>query len=442
MTETERCEQRKTAIHLLGSGVTPSAVAQQLARSISWVYKWQSRFEAEGWAGLQSRSRAPRQCPRQLGAGVRQNIRQARSELEAEAADGSSGLRYIGAAAVQARLVEQKVDPLPSSASIERVLRAAGMTQARPEPATAKVIYPHLHPVEPHQLCQVDIVPHFLTGGQAIACFNAIDVVSRYPTGQAYPRRRSQEAAEFLVQVWQEVGLPEYTQVDNEGCFSGGFTHPGVLGKVVRLALSVGTELVFSPLDHPESNGSVERFHQDYDHHVWDDTDLQDCADVQRQADTFFPAYRHSRHQRALHGHSPTQVHQRLPAQKLSPTFTLPPDKLPLTEGRVHFMRLVSPARTVSVLNMTWLVPDAQPHQGVWVTLELKPNGASLRVYDQAPDAQRRTCLVEHPFPLQEPVQPWRSAGQSPPPSNLLADLIMGTILRLDQVVAFFSTMF
>lgn len=441
MTETEWYADRKTAIHLLRSGMAPPEVGQQLNRSVSWVYKWQSQFEAEGWTGLQSRSRAPKHSPNQLTTSVRQNIRQARSELEAEAADGQ-GLQYIGAPAVQARLDEKRMSPLPSTASIERVLHAAGMSRPRPEPAAAKVIYPHLHPVEPHYLCQVDIVPHFLTGGQAIACFNAIDVVSRYPTGQAYPRRRSQEAAEFLIHVWQEVGLPQYTQVDNEGCFSGGFTHPGVLGKVVRLALSVGTELVFSPLDHPESNGSVERFHQDYDHHVWDDTDLRDCADVQRHADTFFPAYRRSRHQRALHGDSPTQVHHRLPARKLSPPFTLPSDKLPLTEGRVHFMRLVSPARTVSVLNMTWPVPEAQPHQGVWVTLELKTNGASLRVYDQAPDAQHRICLAEHPFPLKEPVQPLRSEFQPTPTSNLLADLITGTILRLDQVVAFFSTMF
>jgi hypothetical protein len=74
-------------------------------------------------------------------------------------------------------------------------------------------------------------------------------------------QRRAEDAADFLIHVWQEVGLPRYTQVDNEGCFSGGFTHPGVLGQVVRLALWVGTELVFNPMYNPESNGYVERFH-------------------------------------------------------------------------------------------------------------------------------------------------------------------------------------
>jgi hypothetical protein len=79
-------------------------------------------------------------------------------------------------------------------------------------------------------------VPHFLKGGERVTCFNAIDASSRYPTGATYTQRRSKEAEEFLIRAWQEFGIPKYTQVDNEGCFSGGFNHPYVLGKVVRLA--------------------------------------------------------------------------------------------------------------------------------------------------------------------------------------------------------------
>lgn len=100
-------------------------------------------------------------------------------------------------------------------------------------------------------------MPHFPTGGAAVACFNAIDVVSRYPTGWATARRRAQEAVDFLLPVWRELGLAHDTQVDSGGC-----THPYVLGKLVRLALHVGTELGFSPIRHPQRNASVERFHQ------------------------------------------------------------------------------------------------------------------------------------------------------------------------------------
>jgi transposase len=441
MTENDWYQERKTAIHLLRSGISVSEVARGLGRSVPWVYKWRKRFEAEGWAGLHSRSRAPKHCPSQFPEAVRQSICQARSELEAEAAE-QEGLRYIGSGAVRARLEEKAVCPLPSTASIERVLHHAEMTHPRQEQEEEGVIYPRLHPTEPGQLCQVDIAPHYLKGGASVACFNAIDVVSRYPTGQAYERRRSLEAQAFLIHVWQEIGIPQYTQMDNEACFSGGFTHPGVLGKAVRLGLYVGTEPVFSPVRHPQSNGTVERFHQDYDQHVWADTQLQDCSDVQDQGERFFTAYRRSRHHSALSGRSPAEVHAPSTRRTLPPTFTLPKGKLPLTEGRVHFMRRVSAEKTISVLNLTWSVPDAEPDQGVWTTLEFRTDGATLRIYDKAPDALGRQCLAEHPFPLKEEVQPLQAEFRVLPPTTLWMELFATAISGLARTRVLLSTMF
>jgi hypothetical protein len=230
--------------------------------------------------------------------------------------------------------------------------------------------------------------------------------------------------------------------VDNEACFSGGFTHPGVLGKVLRLALYVGTELVFSPVRHPQSNGSIERFHQDYDQHVWEDTDLQDVADVQEHAERFFADYRQSRHHSALDGRSPAQAHAASEQGKLSPTFALPEGKLPLTEGRVHFMRRVSEERTVSVLNLTWPISEAEPDDGIWVTLEFRSRGATLTAYDEAPDAQNRRCLAQHLFPLTESVHPLKDEFRTSSPSSLWSDLFATAICGLARVRARLSTMF
>jgi hypothetical protein len=83
-----------------------------------------------------------------LSAEVRQQIILARSALEAQAAAGA-GLKYIGASAVRTRLKTQSVQPLPSIASIERVLQAAGMTNPRRPAAQAEVVYPHLQPTAP-----------------------------------------------------------------------------------------------------------------------------------------------------------------------------------------------------------------------------------------------------------------------------------------------------
>jgi hypothetical protein len=277
------------------------------------------------------------------------------------------------------------------------------------------VTYPHLRPVHPLQLIQADIVPHFLPGGACVACFNAIDVASRYPTGRQYPAKRANDAANFLIHAWQEIGIPQYTQVDNEACFSGGFSHPAVLGTVVRLALFVGTELVFSPFRHPESNASVERFHQDYNAHVWHKVTLSQLEDVCHHSTTFFELYHQSGHHSALNGRSPAQVHRSHPGRRLPEAFTLPA-KLPLTAGRVHFMRQVSQHRTIPVLNVNWDVPQAEPGQGVWATLEITLTGASLNVYDAPPDAAKQMCLAKHPFPLSEPVQPLQPRFWPPAP--------------------------
>jgi transposase InsO family protein len=404
--EEELIAQRKLAIMQLRKGKTGSEVASLLERHKNWVCKWHRRVKKEGWQGLRSRSRAPKKHGRKLASKVREAIIEARLELEAGAAMGE-GLKYIGGLAVRTRLNAKKVTPLPSVPTIERVLSQAGLTKPRPKVSQEEISYPHLRPTEPHQLCQVDIVPHFLKGGQRVACFNGLDVVSRYGTGQPFTRRRSQDAAAFLCHLWQTVGIARYTQLDNEGCFNGGMSHPHVLGSVVRLALTVGTELVFSPVDHPKSNGFVERFHQDYNRHVWQDTYLADLDQVQQQSDRFFHLYRQREDHSQLAEQSPHTCHHRIKPKLLATDFAMNSQKLPLREGRIHFMRRVQAEGTVRVLNVDWAVPDPDPSHGVWVTIHFRPAGrALLSIYDAAPDVADRKCLVSHAFPLKEAVLP------------------------------------
>ena len=388
-----------TAIHLLRAGHLTTAVAEQLGRSPRWVGKWRQRYEQAGWAGLQERQCAPRPHGLLFSPAVRQLVIQARSELEAEAAWGSStsaGGRCVpscGAARVEA---------LPSVPTIERILHSADLT-CRPQPAEPRSRSPHVQPTAPHQLGQISIAPHYLTGGQKVACFNSLDVVSGFPTGQACAQARAQDAAAFCSHFWQTVGIPTYTQVDNQDCFSGGHQHPHVGGPVVRLALTVGTKLVFSPVYHPESNGYVERFHQDYDRHVWQDTYLAHLPAIQSEADRFFANYRQSRHHAALAERTPHEVHHITAPRPLPATFQAP-TKRPAADGRGRVRRsarwhdhrvecqLAGAARR-----------SAQRCVGHTRTDSDRCHVGHL---DAAPDVAERTCLVRHPFPLQKAVQP------------------------------------
>ena len=393
---------REALIHLLRSEKTPAEAAQELGRSRSWSYKWRNRYEREGWAGLKELSRTPHHVTRKTSDKIRKAVLRVRSELEAEAQQPDR-LGYIGARTIRSRLKNQRLTMLPGISTIERILRQAGVTKPRQAQPAKKVQYPQIQVASVHQLTQMDIVPHYLEGGTSIYCFNAIDVVSRFPGGKAYANKATAEALDFLVHIWREVGISEFSQVDNESCFSGGYKHPAVIGRVARLMLFVGTQPIFSPFYNPESNGFVERFHQDYSGFVWNKVHLHDLPDVRKRSALFFSQYRNSQHHSELGGKSPKAIHFQTPIRKLPLGFVLPL-KLPLTEGRIHFMRAVQSDRQVLILNKLWLVERAEPDQGVWATLFLTPKDAKLRIYDAAPSAHIRHCLVEHPFPLKEPV--------------------------------------
>jgi transposase len=134
------------------------SVAAQLERSEDWVRKWWKRYRQEGYRGLQDRSRAPKKHGWKLAEEVVTKICLARSELEAEKETGV-GLKYIGALAVRTRLKKWGITPLPSKASIERILRAHKLTNQKGKKVKEKVRYPHLQPKQAQELVQVDIVP-------------------------------------------------------------------------------------------------------------------------------------------------------------------------------------------------------------------------------------------------------------------------------------------
>jgi hypothetical protein len=176
----------------------------------------------------------------------------------------------------------------------------------------------------------------------------------------------------------------------------------------------VGAQLVFSPFYHPESNGFVERFHQDYAKFVWNKVLLPDLPAVRQRSTLFFQNYRQSRHHSSLHGSSPTECHLSQPMRPFPDAFSFP-THLPLTCGQIHFIRATNAQLGIQVLNIDWEVPLAQPLQGVWVTINFAlTSPATLSIFDAAPDLTSRKVLAQYPFPLKETIVPLDPVFQSP----------------------------
>jgi transposase len=93
---TQEYKLRKTLVYLIRSGKRIRQAAKEVGRSRSWAKKWWHRFQQrQNWDDLQEQSRAPKRQSAKLQANVRQQIRQARSELEAVAQEPDE-MSYLG----------------------------------------------------------------------------------------------------------------------------------------------------------------------------------------------------------------------------------------------------------------------------------------------------------------------------------------------------------
>ena len=128
------------------------------------------------------------------------------------------------------------------------------------------------------------------------------------------------------------------------------------------------------------------------------------------QAEHFYQLYRQRVDHSALADQSPAQL-QGKPLRLLSPTFTDLEHPLPLRTGKVHFLRQIDKQGNIKILNVTWAVPNFDSAKGVWATLDLQIAGATLYIYDAAPDNANRQLLVSYPFPISDPILPWSKKG-------------------------------
>jgi hypothetical protein len=147
-------------------------------------------------------------------------------------------------------------------------------------------------------------------------------------------------------------------QLDNESSFCGGHTHPRVMGRVVRLCLFCGVEPIFTPVYEPKRNYQIESFHSVWLAAFWSRTEFRDLAHVETEAPTFARWYHTIYQPPALQGKTPAQMRRGAPMVRLNASLRqlIPVGRLPLTAGRVHFMRKVDRTGHVELLNETWLV--------------------------------------------------------------------------------------
>ena len=398
---------RNEAINRRLVGERRCDICRALGRTTAWFDKWWARYRRYGRAGLKSRSRAPKHVHNKMAPEVEEAIVRIRKVLE-ERTDPELKYAFIGAPTIRTELKRTHLRPLPSVRAIERALQRRELTRARRKRKhlNEPTAYCPLPVAQgPNDVHAIDIVTRHLLGGERICSFHLLDLASHYPVLRQYPDKSAVSAKAFLVTAWQTVGLPKFLQMDNEATFCGGYRGKRVFSQIVRLCLNVGVEVVFIPFYSPKKNADIESFHSDWDQAFWQRERFRDLAHVQEECPIFQRWYRTRYEPPALKGLTPTEARADFVSCLLPADFNLhqAEEQLPLTAGKVHFIRLVNSQGQIRVLNEPWAVDKELVGEYVWATISTAQQ--RLRIYHQAAADAAQQLVAEYEYEIAEEVQ-------------------------------------
>jgi len=306
-----------TAVRI--EGRTKAEVARDYGVSRRWVHELVRRFDAEGEAGLEPRSRRPKGSPHRTAGALEDEIVALRKELADQGLDaGAHTIAYH----LTRRHGEESV---PSVATIWRILSRRGFVtpQPRKRPRSSFVRF---EAEMPNERWQADITHWTLAGGTEVEILNVLDDHSRFLL--ASDARVVFKAADVVAAFHGAAsahGLPASLLTDNGAVFTAEPRGGGRCAIELETA-ALGIRHVRSTPYHPQTCGKVERFHQTEKKWLAKQDAAVSLAELQTDLDRFRSYYNTVRPHRAIARRTPQEAFAARPkAAPALPGFTVPP---------------------------------------------------------------------------------------------------------------------
>lgn len=365
---------RQSAIRLRLAGERVETICQTLNRTAPWFHKWWRRYQELGPAGLYDTTRANDQVANQTPPHIERAIIQIRKRL-AKRATAETRYGLVGAVQIRAELEKLGYSPLPCTRTIERIVNRAGLScpPLRAAKEIARTEYPGPQAGDSNQVHQVDFVgPRYLKGEKTRYYFLVCrDVFDQAVYIEFVDNRTSDTVLAFLVHAWQKLGIPAMVQFDNGREFCGWKTAARSLSRVIRFCLRLEVEVLFIPEGKPWYNGSVEQFNGWFQPLLLERT-YRRTADLRRQVTRLMTTVNEDHVHRHL-GHRTTVAYRRGKQLRMLPADChLHQEKLPISVGKVSFIRLVKSNGTVNLLSQQFTVGRRLKFQYIKVTLYTK----------------------------------------------------------------------
>ena len=298
-------------------GRSKAEVARAYGVSRQWVHELVRRFDAEGEAGLEPRSRRPHRVPLQTAPGLEEEIVELRKHLAEEGFDA-------GAATIAYHL-ERRHGTAPAVSTIWRVLHRRGFVTPQPH-KRPRSSYVRFCADLPNERWQADITHWVLADGTEVEILNIEDDHSRLAVGSSC--RITFKAADVVAGFHEAAGrwgYPASVLTDNGAVFTAAPRGGGRCAIELEL-LTLGIAHPTSRPYHPQTCGKVERFHQTLKKWLAKQAPPATLEELQAQLDRFVAYYNEVRPHRALGRRTPREALEARPkATPMLPGFVVPP---------------------------------------------------------------------------------------------------------------------
>ena len=282
-------------------GRSKSEVARDYDVSRYWVYQLVKRYEAEGAAAYEPRSRRPHHNPRAIDTALEDKIVQLRKTLDKAGYDA-------GAATIAEYLArDPEVPKVPAVSTIWRILTRRGFVVPQPH-KRPRSAWKRFTAAQPNELWQADVTHWQLADNTPVEILNMLDDHSRVaPASQARPTVTGPDVTDTFTNAFARWGTPAAVLNDNGAIFTATPRRGGRSALQVLLG-NLGVKHVTSRPYHPQTCGKIERFHQTLKKYLRAQPPAATLEQLQHQLDEFLIYYNTVRPHRALHRHTPIEA--------------------------------------------------------------------------------------------------------------------------------------
>ena len=356
-------------------------VARKFGVSRPTVQRWVERAKGKRLdrTCFHDLSSAAKRVANRVSIEVERKVLTLRTQLRDESALGE-----FGAAAIRRELQRLGEENIPSLRTIGYLLERGGALDyrrriRRPPPPLGWYL-PDLA-ARRAEMDEFDFVEGLvIKGGIEVEVLNGISLhgglCQSWPGG-VYDTQRVMGA---ILEHWEQWGLPDYAQFDNDTRFQGPHQHADTIGRIIKMCLSLGVVPVFAPPREHGLQNAIESFNGRWQEKVWARFEHDSLEGLQRQSSCYIEAN---------HVRSAARIEAAPQRQEFPAKWKFDPKKK--VDGRLIYIRRTNDRGEVSVLGHQFGVDERWVHR--LVRSEVDIDARVIRFY-----ALRRSLPNQQPM--------------------------------------------